>query len=272
MDHVAFAVPDLIPVRDLLLDVFGGTVYAQTFGGRSGGFQGTQMDLGGTGLEVIDPAGPDSFLHPFLNSRGPGLHHINWLVRDLDGFVEELRSRGVRLTGIERGPKDEITTAFIHPASGFGVLTQMRPATYELREDSPSRRDLPPPRLSRGKIDYVAILTEDSGPAIEFYTWLLEGTMGEPWRQGGAIGRVMRGPEIGLCFLQPDSPESPLNRLLRKRGPGMHHLAIKVNDMEEVLAAARNAGLPLLPGDTPSDAYIHPSNPTGALLRLMPPD
>src|SRR5262245_30521249 len=118
-DHVAVAVADRRPARDLLLDVLGGTVIWQEPPGTGRrGFERTSVDVGGTVIEILEPDGPSSFLHRFLNDRGPGLHHLTFRVDDLDALVADLEGRGVRLVDVQR-QDGRVVEAYIHPGSGF---------------------------------------------------------------------------------------------------------------------------------------------------------
>ena len=80
-------------------------------------------------LELVMPTESDSGTARFLNTYGPGMHHLCLEVEDLEGCLSNLRSMGVRLIN------DEATVgaggrriAFIHPQSTHGVLVEL----YEL--------------------------------------------------------------------------------------------------------------------------------------------
>jgi methylmalonyl-CoA epimerase len=62
----------------------------------------------------------------FLAGRGPGLHHVAYLVADIEGTLAQLRERGVRL--VDETPRIGIRghrVAFLHPAANGGVLTEL---------------------------------------------------------------------------------------------------------------------------------------------------
>ena len=92
LDHFAVGVrkyEDALPVVEGAL---GGRRIA---GGPSGPFDwATWLLRGGGNLEIIVPTGPpDGFLHRFLDSRGPGIHHVTF-------YVPELRAAcGLRTSG-----------------------------------------------------------------------------------------------------------------------------------------------------------------------------
>lgn len=174
-DHVAIATQDNALVRDLLLDLFGGTIVEGDWRDNDDAptFRGVQIDIGGTMIELVQPASPASFLQPFLAKRGPGLHHITWQVDGLDGLVAALERRGVPLTGVLH-QHGRIVNAFIRPSASYGVLTQLRPAEGAARA-CPA---LPGSRPARGQITAVTIAVPDAA-AVAFFQSILGGETGD---------------------------------------------------------------------------------------------
>lgn len=81
---------------------------------------------GQTALELIEPSSPQSTLARFLETRGPGLHHIAIRVEDLDAALQTLRARGVRLVDERaRAGAHGSRVAFIHPKATHGVLIEL---------------------------------------------------------------------------------------------------------------------------------------------------
>ncbi len=77
-----------------------------------------------------------------------------------------------------------------------------------------------------------------------------------------------------LEFLEPTSKESAIARFLRKRGPGIHHLAFEVEDIEDACEELRVAGLRLV-YDAPRVGeggakvnFVHPASTHGVLIEL----
>ncbi len=75
-------------------------------------------------------------------------------------------------------------------------------------------------------------------------------------------------------LLTAEDDLSPVTRFLDKRGPGMHHLALRVDDIQAALAACRTAGLSLIDEEPRVGAeglliaFIHPGSTGGILLEL----
>jgi methylmalonyl-CoA epimerase len=80
------------------------------------------------------------------------------------------------------------------------------------------------------------------------------------------------GTEIEL--LEPTRPDSTVARFIEKRGEGLHHIAIRVDDIEVALAELKAKGVQLI-DETPRNgaggsriAFVHPKATHGVLLEL----
>ena len=84
----------------------------------------------GQELELVMPTESDSGTARFLNTRGPGMHHLGLEVEDLEDCLNKLRSMGVRLINEEPtvGAGGKLI-AFIHPESTYGVLVELSELT-----------------------------------------------------------------------------------------------------------------------------------------------
>ncbi len=77
-----------------------------------------------------------------------------------------------------------------------------------------------------------------------------------------------------LELLEPTSPDSPVARFIEKRGPGLHHVALRVNDCEIALKALQEAGVTLIDSKPRIGAggkligFVHPKSTGGVLLEL----
>ena len=83
--------------------------------------------------------------------------------------------------------------------------------------------------------------------------------------------------ESHVELLRPLSEESPVGRFLAKQGPGLHHVAYQVKDVDAALQTAREAGLRLI-DETPRTgirgsqvASLHPATAGGVLTELVTP-
>jgi methylmalonyl-CoA epimerase len=76
-------------------------------------------------------------------------------------------------------------------------------------------------------------------------------------------------------LVEPAAPDSPVTNFLAKRGPGIHHLAWRVDDCAKAIATLKAAGLKLI-DDTPKPgshgtqvAFVHPKSTGGVLMELV---
>jgi methylmalonyl-CoA epimerase len=78
-------------------------------------------------------------------------------------------------------------------------------------------------------------------------------------------------------LLRPLSEESPVGRFLARRGPGLHHVAYQVEDVQATLAALRERGLRLIDEQPRVGirgsrvAFLHPSSSGGVLTEIVQP-
>lgn len=126
--HVAIAVKDIRKAEDIyskLLglrvihreDVINYGVKTSMLGSESGE---------GTAVELIEPLDESSPISEFLKKRGEGVHHICFLVDDIESSLRALEKEGVKL--IDEHPRPgsyHCKVAFIHPKSMNGVLVEL---------------------------------------------------------------------------------------------------------------------------------------------------
>lgn len=80
--------------------------------------------------------------------------------------------------------------------------------------------------------------------------------------------------ESKIEFLEPTSPESPIAKFLEKRGEGLHHVALSVDDIVAVLGKMKALGLRLIDeaprtgAEGKKIAFVHPKSVSGILLEL----
>lgn len=91
--------------------------------------QGVKMaflQLGDSSIELLEPTDASSPVARFLETRGPGMHHICLEVEDIEQMLESLSRRGVELVDKEprRGGHGKLV-AFLHPRSAGGVLVEL---------------------------------------------------------------------------------------------------------------------------------------------------
>lgn len=84
------------------------------------------LKVGASHFELLEPTSPDSPISKFLETRGPGLHHVALTTTDLAERLQGLQARGVRL--IDNAPRpgaEGKEVAFVHPKASGGVLLEL---------------------------------------------------------------------------------------------------------------------------------------------------
>jgi methylmalonyl-CoA epimerase len=129
------------------------------------------------------------------------------------------------------------------------------------------------------RIDHVGIAVEDLDGALA----LFEGTFGmavahrETVEAQGVEAVLLDVGENHVELMAPLGPDTPVGKFLAKRGPGIHHVAYQVTDVEAALAQCRDAGLRLIdekprPGIRGSSvAFLHPSGTGRVLTEIVQP-
>jgi methylmalonyl-CoA epimerase len=127
------------------------------------------------------------------------------------------------------------------------------------------------------RIDHVGIAVAELEPALSLYSehFDVELVHRELLCDGGIDAAMVSGGSGRLEFIAPLIGGTALARFLDKRGPGMHHVAYAVDDIEAALATLRARAVALIdkaprPGIHDSlVAFVHPSSCAGVLTELV---
>src|SRR5436853_2491711 len=127
------------------------------------------------------------------------------------------------------------------------------------------------------KIDHIGIATNGIENAASIYRDALGVHVTETEEVSGQKVRVAMLPigESRIELLEPTSDDSPISKFLAKRGPGIHHIGIRVQDIRASLAEAKAKGARLIDEEPRTGAggclvaFIHPSSTGGVLLELV---
>jgi methylmalonyl-CoA/ethylmalonyl-CoA epimerase len=122
--HIGHAVDDLSGAMDVYERLFGGEVeHRQTV--PSQGVEAVCMRVGDSRIELLRPLGEDTPVGRFLANRGPGMHHVAYLVDDVRASLRGAAAAGAELVDAEPRPGlFGLEVAFIHPGSVAGVLVE----------------------------------------------------------------------------------------------------------------------------------------------------
>lgn len=129
------------------------------------------------------------------------------------------------------------------------------------------------------KIDHVAVCVKDVDEAITKYRTALglEPTVREVVESQKTEAVLLPIGETSVELIAP-AGNVGLEKFLEKRGPGLHHIAVEVEGIEDALATLKALGVPLV-DETPRKgarghkvAFLHPKATGGLLVELVEPD
>lgn len=128
----------------------------------------------------------------------------------------------------------------------------------------------------KATLDHVGIAVGAVGDALSFYRDALGLEIEGPEEVASQRVRAhfVRAGGPFLELLEATGPESPIAKYVEKRGPGVHHVALRVDDIGAALAELKARGVRLI-DETPRPgahgslvAFIHPSAAHGVLVEL----
>jgi len=125
-------------------------------------------------------------------------------------------------------------------------------------------------------VNHVAVVVDDMEKALSFWQNALGMHVHElrdvPAEKSQVAFLPLEGSEVELVM--PTSDDSGIAKYLAKRGPGMHHICLEVDDIEDMLAQLRTKGVRLIneqprsSSDGKKYAFIHPESTGGVLVEL----
>ena len=126
-------------------------------------------------------------------------------------------------------------------------------------------------------LDHIGIAVSNIDDALRFYRDALGLNIEPPEHVETQRVRVHFIPagEAALELLEATAPDSPIAKFVARKGPGLHHITLRVDDLAAVLAHLRARGVRLIdeqprPGAHGSlIAFIHPAATHGVLLELV---
>lgn len=127
------------------------------------------------------------------------------------------------------------------------------------------------------KIDHIGIAVRSLAEAVKVYedaVGLKVSGYDQVDDQGVRVAMLNIG-ESRIELLEPTNPDSPIQKFMAKRGEGIHHIAVRVDNIEAALERLKASGARLI-DSTPRQgahntriAFVHPSSMHGVLLELV---
>ena len=127
------------------------------------------------------------------------------------------------------------------------------------------------------KVEHIGVATRSIDDALKFWRDALglEVRHTETVEEQGVRVAMLPVGEARIELLEPTGDSSPVAKFLEKRGPGVHHVAVRVADIRASLAQLKAAGARLIDEEPRVGAggclvaFVHPSSSGGVLLELV---
>jgi len=129
------------------------------------------------------------------------------------------------------------------------------------------------------RIDHIGVAVEELEPALELYRDALsmELVHREVVTEQGVEAVLLDVGENHVELLAPLGEDTPVGKFLARQGPGLHHVAYQVSDIEATLRALSAAGMQLIDEQPRTGirssrvAFVHPRSTGGVLTEIVQP-
>ena len=130
-----------------------------------------------------------------------------------------------------------------------------------------------------GLIDHVGVAVEDLDAALELYAGTLRMPVAhrETVAEQGVEAVLLDVGDTHVELLSPLGPETPVGKFLDRNGPGLHHVAYRVDGIDAVLAQLAESGVALIDTEPRTGirnsrvAFLHPKSTGGVLTEIVEP-
>jgi methylmalonyl-CoA/ethylmalonyl-CoA epimerase len=129
------------------------------------------------------------------------------------------------------------------------------------------------------RIDHIGVAVTELEPALELYRDRFEMTLAhrEVVEEQGVEAVLLDLGENHVELLAPLGEDTPVGKFLARQGPGLHHVAYQVSDIEATLRVLEQAGLGLIDKQPRTGirgsrvAFMHPRASMGVLTEIVQP-
>ena len=130
-----------------------------------------------------------------------------------------------------------------------------------------------------GRIDHIGVAVEDIDAALALYgdSFAMEFAHRETVESQGVEAVLLDVGEGHVELLAPLGPDTPVGKYLAKNGPGLHHVAYAVDDIDAALQKIAAAGIQLIDSEPRVGirdsrvAFLHPRSTGGVLTEIVEP-
>jgi len=193
---------------------------------------------------------------------------------EMDAYIQRIAGRELDpYTAVDEIMRRALSGGSIaSPAKGGGAAPMQEMTSAGFSDAGGARLE----HVGEARLDHVGIAVSDAHAALAFYRDALGLDVEVPEDVASQRVRAHFIPagEAALELLEATAPDSPIAKFVEKRGPGLHHITLRVGDIRAALARLKARGVRLIdeeprPGAHGSlVAFIHPSAAHGVLVEL----
>jgi methylmalonyl-CoA epimerase len=129
------------------------------------------------------------------------------------------------------------------------------------------------------ELDHIGVAVESLEKGKAFYEALGLGSMSveKVASEKVTVGMFELENDARIELLEPTEPDSPVGKFIKSRGPGIHHICLKVSDIRATVKALKAQGVQLINEEPRLGAhnklvvFIHPKSTGGLLIELSQP-
>jgi methylmalonyl-CoA epimerase len=130
-----------------------------------------------------------------------------------------------------------------------------------------------------GLIDHIGVATDDLDASLSLYEGSFEMPLAhrETVEEQGVEAVLLDVGDCHVELLSPLGPDTPVGKFLDRKGPGLHHVAYRVADIDATLQSLRDAGIELIDAEARTGiresrvAFLHPRSTGGVLTEIVEP-
>jgi methylmalonyl-CoA/ethylmalonyl-CoA epimerase len=235
--------------------------------------------MGNIEFELMEPMVQEGMIENFIRQRGEGLHHIAFEVDDILAILGSIKQRGFKVIDQEPLSAHGVKAAFLHPASFAGVLIELIEGNSRWVDDGPLPVALESPGFVEAAgvqgILAVGVLVENVSEALKIYSRAFAAESSD-WLSFDFYSSeicVCRVGNVDLMLIEMSRSDEFFGRFLKAKRPGLHHVVLKVGDLNRSIEFLNNQGIDFDLGqfhqmDDSKFAVINPTELNGVAVLL----
>jgi methylmalonyl-CoA/ethylmalonyl-CoA epimerase len=205
--------------------------------------------LGDVDFEIMQSSTPDGLIQRFVDRRGEGLHHVAFLVDDAEAALAHFKAKGVPVLSEAPIVIANLKAFFLAPACLAGVLVEfienLHPWLDGVKRPANDAALGSAQALTSATIEAAGVLVPDLTAAITAYEDVLGAVSSAPQVLAalGVMASRCRVANFEFTLMQPH-PDLPQSPALAARRAGLHHVSLRVGDLDGAVARLQAAGIP----------------------------